>query len=90
MRNEFEQYPLAIKNKFAGNTYEDRKHGRLNYRWFCIDKMNKLKVGESMQVDDRTREIVKRTWLWKASRISGFEFLVHSVDKFTQIVKRVK
>ena len=84
---------FAYKNKFA-STY-DRGKGLLNYKWYCIDKMKKLDVGESIKVEDRTRETIRLCWIAWASRswrnlLNGFTFEIIPINDNTHLIKRIK
>ena len=84
---------FAYKNKFA-STY-DRGKGLLNYKWYCIGEMQKLDVGESIKVEDRTRETIRLCWIAWASRswrnlLNGFTFEIIPINKNTHLIKRIK
>ena len=84
---------FAYKNKFA-STY-DRGKGLLNYKWYCIDKMKKLDVGESIKVEDRIMETIKiwvfhATWRTWRKKLNGFTFEIIPINKNTHLIKRIK
>ena len=66
-------------------------NGMNNYKWYCIDKMIKMKVGDSIVVKDRGKYIIQTTWLWRATQLTKyeFEFKVRSIDNKTQEIYRV-
>ena len=74
--------PIPGKNK---RNPEDN-----NYKWQCLRKMVELKVGESIKIEDRLKSTIKSYYLWIAEGFSGFEFEVHSINRNTQRVWRVK
>ena len=67
-------------------------NGYGNYKWRCVGEMMDMKVGDSMIIKDRALDTVRRTWLWRAERMSGwkFKFKVEPIDSKTQMVWRVK
>ena len=68
------------------------RSGYGNYKWRCIDKMMDIEVGGSMVIKDRALDTVRRSWLWRAERMSGwkFKFRVEPIDSKTQMVWRVE
>ena len=84
---------FAYKNKFASTSF--LREGKLNYKWYCIGEMKKLDVGESIKVEDRTRETIRLCWIAWASRswrnlLNGFTFEIISINKNTHLIKRIK
>ena len=85
MKNEVikieKNIPIPTRGKFTSiNSYRSR----------CIEILTELNVGESIKIEDRTLDTVKRTWLWKAERKSGFKYSIRSIDHNTQRVWRIK
>tara|TARA_Y100001963_G_scaffold115151_1_gene159821 strand:- start:630 stop:995 length:366 start_codon:yes stop_codon:yes gene_type:complete len=81
---------FAYKNKFA-STFR-RGKGKLNYKWYCLNKMKKLDVGESIKVEDRTRETIRLCWIGMANRrnmLNGL-FEIIPINKNTHLIKRIK
>ena len=84
---------FAYKNKFASTSF--LQEGKLNYKWYCIGEMQKLDVGESIKVEDRTRETIRLCWIAWASRswrnlLNGFTFEIIPINKNTHLIKRIK
>ena len=66
-------------------------HNGINsYKWKCITKMLKMEDGDSMRIEDRARDTILESWLWRAERKTGFKFIVKSIDKNTQRVWMIK
>ena len=70
-------------NKFQNGTYNN------NYKWDCIKKIGKLKVGQSFTVEDRCKTQVQRDWLLNIARYSSRKYKVTSIDKKNQVVTRI-
>ena len=92
---------FAYKNKFASTSFgltgitASLREDKLNYKWYCIDKMKKLDVGESIKVEDRVRETIRLCWIAWASRswrnlLNGFTFEIIPINKNTHLIKRIK
>jgi len=61
------------------------------YKWKCISALSKLKVGESIKIEERKKYTVESYYLWIARGLSlGSQFIVKSIDEDTQRVWRVK
>jgi len=79
--------------------------GKDNYKWHCIRELAKLKEEESFLIENRTRDTVKNSWIWrvlvyksqeKGIRLPRSEFPrlaktyhIEEVDHFTQRVWRI-
>ena len=64
-----------------------------SYKWKCINTMLKMKVGDSIRINNRTLASVKYTWVWRASRKLGIDqdaFMVKSIDHNNQRIWRIK
>ena len=87
---------FAYKDKFASTSFgltgitASLREDKLNYKWYCISKMNKLDVGKSIKVEDRARDTIRLIWLWQSSKISGFTFEIIPINKNTHLIKRIK
>ena len=79
--------PIPIIHSDGSNKFHN---GENSYKWKCIRKMLQMQVGDSIKIKDRTKKVVRDTWLWRASRKSGFRFIVKSINKSTQRVWRIK
>tara|TARA_Y100001951_G_C11088897_1_gene155567 strand:- start:182 stop:445 length:264 start_codon:yes stop_codon:yes gene_type:complete len=61
------------------------------YKWKCISALSKLKVGESIKIEERKYYTIKAYYLWIAQGLSlGSQFVVKSIDEDTHRVWRVK
>lgn len=61
------------------------------YKWKCISALSKLKVGESIVIEERKFYTIKAYYLWIAQGLSlGSQFVVKSIDEDTHRVWRVK
>ena len=76
--------PLPKARKIKENPVE-------KYKWSCIKALAKLKVGESIKIEERKKYTIDAYWLWIARGLSlGSQFVVESIDKDTQRVWRIK
>ena len=61
------------------------------YKWKCISALSKLKVGESIVIEERKFYTIKAYYLWIAQGLSlGSQFVIKSIDEDTHRVWRVK
>jgi len=72
--------PIPSRNKFSSIN---------SYRGECLETLEKLSVGDSIKIEDRTLDTVKRTWLWRVERKTGFKYKIHSINHNTQRVWRI-
>ena len=61
------------------------------YKWKCIGALAKLKVGESIKIEERKKQTIKDYYIWIAQGLSlGSQFILKSIDEDTHRVWRVK
>jgi len=72
--------PLPLRNKFSNIN---------SYKWECLEVLEKLSVGDSIKIEDRTYDTVNTTWLWRVEKRTGFKYKIHSIDHNTQRVWRI-
>ena len=101
----FTQNILKKSNLERCNTCEDKMIGKFHsgnagiYKHSCIENLRKLKIGDSMMIYDRTKEVIRGCWLWRANCIglsrvmkkgSNLKYNIESLDKYTHKVTRVE
>ena len=53
--------PMPINTiNYPNNKFVSGQHHKI-YKWECIEKMNKMEVGDSIKIEDRCKFIVSRT-----------------------------
>jgi len=61
------------------------------YKWKCINALSKLKVGESIKIEERKKHTIRDYYIWIAQGLSlGSQFVIESIDEDTHRVWRVK
>ena len=79
------------KNIPLPNSRKIKQEPVQKYKWKCIGVLSKLKVGESIKIEERKKYTIDSYWLWIARGLSlGSQFIVKSIDEDTQRVWRVK
>ena len=101
----FTQNILKKSNLERCNTCEDKMIGKFHsgnagiYKHSCIENLRKLKIGDSMMIYDRTKEVIRGSWLWRTNCIgtsrvgkkgSNLQYDVESLDKYSHKVTRVE
>ena len=101
----FSQNILKGSNLEFCNTCQDKMIGKFYsgnagiYKHSCIENLRKLKIGDSMMIYDRTKEVIRGGWLWRANCIghsrvrekgSNLQYNIESLDKYTHKVTRIE
>ena len=79
---------LGTKRKTQTNKFQSGTYYNI-YKWDCIKKIRKLKIGQSFTVEDRCKSQVQRDWLLNIARYSSRKYKVTSIDKKNQVVTRI-